>query len=136
MRASGRHQRQVTHLNGYATFPDFSPDGGQLVFTLVSEDGATDLWTVGVDGHDPRPLTTTPGLAENNAAWSSDGRRLLVLRAALSVPTTCRFGSEISGADGNANSPPTTNRRISSRTRLPMVGISPTPLGSVTPDDI
>jgi TolB protein len=80
MRADGRHQRQVTRLGGYATFPDFSPDGHRLVFTLVTANGSTDLWTIGVDGRNPRPLTTTSNLSEDNAAWSPDGRRLVFLR--------------------------------------------------------
>jgi TolB protein len=83
MRANGHHQRPVTHLNGYATFPDFSPDGHQLVFTLVSEDGASDLWTVGVNGKNLKRLTNTPGLVEDNAAWSPDGRYLAFLRGTL-----------------------------------------------------
>jgi dipeptidyl aminopeptidase/acylaminoacyl peptidase len=89
MRADGRDQRQVTRLDGYATFPDFSPDGHQLVFTLVTANGSTDLWTIGVDGRNPRPLTTTPNLPEDNAAWSPDGRRLVFLRGGP-LPTTDR----------------------------------------------
>ena len=32
MRADGTKQRQLTHLGGFATFPDFSPDGTTIVF--------------------------------------------------------------------------------------------------------
>ena len=32
MRANGTNQRQLTHLEGFATFPDFSPDGKTVAF--------------------------------------------------------------------------------------------------------
>lgn len=59
--------------------PSFSPDKRQLVF--ASNRGAEgddpspplDLWIIGVDGGEPRPLTRTPTIHEWTPAWSPRG---------------------------------------------------------------
>ena len=114
MRANGHHQRPVTHLDGYATFPDFSPDGRHLVFTLVSEDGATDLWTVGVNGKNLKRLTNTRA----SLRTTPPGRPMVdiaFLRGAPSTLTTRRSGSGISGTAKSTSS----RSMISPRTSCP-----------------
>lgn len=60
--------------------PQIGPDGKRVVYTLESADRMTDvfhsnLWIVGSDGKDPRPLTT--GAQRNSSPrWSPDGTRL------------------------------------------------------------
>ena len=36
MKANGSQQHQVTHLDGFATFPDYSPDGGESLSAPAS----------------------------------------------------------------------------------------------------
>lgn len=43
-------------------------------------DGSTDLWTVNRSGRHARPLTQTPGVGEDNAAWSPNGSSIVFLR--------------------------------------------------------
>jgi len=63
--------------------PQASPDGRWVVYGLSSLDEAadrrrSDLWIVGADGGDPRPLTTHPA-ADFNARWAPDGSGLFFL---------------------------------------------------------
>ena len=57
--------------------PQVSPDGKTIAFTVRSTDleanrGRTDIWLVGVDGADPRRLTTDPA-GDWNPRWCLDG---------------------------------------------------------------
>jgi acylaminoacyl-peptidase len=70
----------------YASDPQISPDGSRVVYVRNFMDVMTDrrrsnLWIVGADGTDPRPLTTGSG---NDASprWSPDGKRLLYTSSA------------------------------------------------------
>ena len=63
--------------------PRISPDGRRVAFVLRSTDleadrGRTDLWSVGVDGSEPRRLTTHEA-GDSNPRWSPDGRFLYFL---------------------------------------------------------
>jgi dipeptidyl aminopeptidase/acylaminoacyl peptidase len=54
------------------TEPSFSPDGKTLLF-VSSRDGGGQLWTMAVDGGEPRKLTDwAPGLG--SPLWSPDGK--------------------------------------------------------------
>lgn len=61
--------------------PDLSPDGTSLVFATERgpDESLVDLWLVGSDGDDARPLVQSP---ENDAQpdWSTDGRRIVFAR--------------------------------------------------------
>ena len=77
MKANGAGKRQLTHLGGRMTFPDFSPDGTQLVFTGRLPGGTNDdIWIIDVDGTDLTQLTTDPGL-DGSPAFSPDGSRIV-----------------------------------------------------------
>ncbi len=72
-RASGSEQRLSMPLAG-ATDGVISPDGSQIAFSL-STAGSVDhnqIWTVKLDGSEPRRLTTMPGL-QHEPQWSADG---------------------------------------------------------------
>jgi len=60
-----------------------SPDGKLIVFTLRKTDleanrGRTDIWLVGVDGKNLRPLTSHPA-SDFNARWSACGKCLFFI---------------------------------------------------------
>ncbi len=67
----------------YATDPQISPDGTRIVYARISMDIMSDqrrsnLWIIGSDGSDHRPLTSGDKSAYA-AAWSPDGGKLLYL---------------------------------------------------------
>jgi dipeptidyl aminopeptidase/acylaminoacyl peptidase len=60
-----------------------SPDGKWIVFTLRKTDleanrGRTDIWLVGADGKNLRPLTSHPA-SDSNARWSACGKCIFFL---------------------------------------------------------
>jgi streptogramin lyase len=74
MRRNGTDKRQLT---SFGTFPDFSPDGGKIVFNGAPS-GSTnvDIWVVDFDGANLTQLTTAPG-PDRFAAWSPDGTKIV-----------------------------------------------------------
>jgi Tol biopolymer transport system component len=77
MQANGTGKRQVTHLGGRVTFPDFSPDGSRIVFGGVLP-GRTngDIYVINRDGTGLRQLTSNPA-GDGLPAFSPDGRRIV-----------------------------------------------------------
>ena len=72
--------RDVFELE-YASDPQISPDGERVVyvrnfFDVMTDRRRSNLWSIGFDGGDHRPLTTGN---ENDSSprWSPDGKRLL-----------------------------------------------------------
>ena len=74
------HLMDVFELE-WASDPQISPDGETIVYVrnfmdVMSDRRRSNLWTIGADGEDHRPLTT--GLANDSSPrWSPDGKRLL-----------------------------------------------------------
>ena len=59
--------------------PSFSPDGSQIVYEWVKEDGQRHLYIKVVGSGDPVPLTSGDA-AEYGPGWSPDGRLIAFLR--------------------------------------------------------
>lgn len=67
----------------FATDPQFSPDGKQIIYSRVSMDIMTDrrisnLWTISPKGNNHRPLTTG-NYYQFSAKWSPDGSKIAYL---------------------------------------------------------
>lgn len=65
--------------------PAFSPDGESLAFARRFLDQARwtpgrQLWRIGADGSDPRPLTDEPAFTHTDLAWRRDGSQLAYVR--------------------------------------------------------
>ena len=77
MKSNGEDKRQVTDFGGRMTFPDFSPDGTQIVFTGRLPGGTNDdIWLIDADGTDLPQLTTDPGF-DGSPAFSPDGSQIV-----------------------------------------------------------
>jgi TolB protein len=59
MRLDGTHLRQLTNDPGADTYPEFSPDGGRIMFTSTRS-GSSEIYTMNRDGKNVQKLTRTP----------------------------------------------------------------------------
>lgn len=82
----GRAQKLTSHV-GYEVFPKISPDGKSVAFT-AQYDGNTEVFTIPVNGGEPKRITYTAlverdligeRMGPNNIvmAWSPDGKSIL-----------------------------------------------------------
>jgi len=79
VRPNGHELRQITHGPGEAVHPDWSPDGGRIVF---EHDWDTDTQCATVDVVDPQgsnrvSLTSGVGGCEGQPSYSPDGSRIV-----------------------------------------------------------
>lgn len=65
--------RRLVHDSTVKIANDWSPDYRQIVYTRLAEGSGLDLWTVGIEDADARPLLATP-FSEMQARISPDGR--------------------------------------------------------------
>jgi dipeptidyl aminopeptidase/acylaminoacyl peptidase len=91
MNSDGTGLSQVTHDQAYASFPSWSPDGTEIVFTSYRGDGYVpgcdgstlcpgNLYAIGADGTGERQLTDDPA-DESMPSWSPDGTTIAFRRA-------------------------------------------------------
>jgi Tol biopolymer transport system component len=59
--------------------PAWSPDGSQIVF-LTDRTGRWEIWTMGADGSNQRPLLPAEVQAQLGIAYNSVGERMLSWR--------------------------------------------------------
>ena len=77
MRPDGHHLRQITHVNGDALKPDWSPDGRRIAFAL----NECSIAIMNADGGDLSVLPSqTPGGCEADPSFTPDGSRLVFER--------------------------------------------------------
>jgi Tol biopolymer transport system component len=73
MNADGTGATQITFDTHFSGYPSWSPDGGQIVFSLQAEqDGPWSIFLVNADGKNLRPLHTD-GM-HFGPQWSPDGK--------------------------------------------------------------
>jgi dipeptidyl aminopeptidase/acylaminoacyl peptidase len=76
MGADGSNARQMTQGRHQDTAPQFTPEGGSILFSS-NRAGATQLFVMPIDGGEPRQLTSFPtGVAD--PVFSPDGKYLAV----------------------------------------------------------
>jgi dipeptidyl aminopeptidase/acylaminoacyl peptidase len=76
MDADGANARQMTRGEHQDTGPQFTPDGGSLLFSS-NRAGATQVYVMPIDGGEPRQLTTFP-TGVSDPVLSPDGKWLAV----------------------------------------------------------
>ncbi len=72
MDADGTNIQRLTHRPGTDGHPDWSPDGSEIVFNFVGEDGTGEevgLWLIGADGTNLRQLTAGSGRGQGHPNW-------------------------------------------------------------------
>jgi TolB protein len=85
VKQNGTKPTQITHLGGFAVFPDLSPDGSRIAFNgFLGEPQNDQVFSVdAVTGGDPVQLTSCPSAHpdcfSSYPVWSPDGRQLLYI---------------------------------------------------------
>jgi TolB protein len=59
------------------------PEGARVAYSVLREDGGSDLWQIDRDGRDTQVLLACPDAACTAPAWSADGRRMAYERKDL-----------------------------------------------------
>ncbi|MEP6779122.1 MAG: protein kinase [Gemmatimonadaceae bacterium] len=103
---------KVTYEPGVETLPSISPDGKSVAYS-AGPVGAWRIYIRQTAGGRIVPLTNDSGAVESNAAWSSDGKRILFL-AQKGV-----FSAAGGGGDVRPEIPPPANSEIRSATWSP-----------------
>jgi len=75
-RVNGSAVRQLTDDGAKNRGPQFSPDGQRLAY-FSKRSGTPEIWTVGLDGSPPEPLTSLAGPNVAWPIWSPDGGKLI-----------------------------------------------------------
>jgi Tol biopolymer transport system component len=74
--ANDRSSRQLTdHAHGVWDYA-VHPQGEGIIYSVLREDGGSDLWRMDRDGANQRLLLACPGAACLSPAWSPDGKQL------------------------------------------------------------
>ena len=73
VRPDGSGLERLTDSPAYDDQAGFSPDGRQIVFVTTRAGGTADLWTLDVQTHRAKALTSGPG-GDFRPAWSPDGQ--------------------------------------------------------------
>jgi TolB protein len=83
VKPGGERVRQLTALPGGGFHPDYSPNGGRILFNSAFEDTGA-IFNMRADGSDPVRLNTGCSgecLGDEDPAWSPNGRRIVFERA-------------------------------------------------------
>ena len=73
VRPNGRDLRQITHVDGEATAPDWSPDGRRIAFTL----NECSVAIMDADGSDLSLIADDPSMCQSDPSFTPDGIRLV-----------------------------------------------------------
>ena len=96
VRPNGKELRQVTHVDGKATTPDWSPDGRWIAFSL----NECTVALMRPDGSGMRTIPSqTPGGCETDPAFTPDGTHLIFERYDPSIEDDAIWIMDLNGGD-------------------------------------
>ena len=120
-------------------YPDFSPDGREILVTRYSgsraEDGAggSSLWTMNPDGTNPRSLTVVSG----PPSWMPDGKHILIPRGdgVFQFEIATNRSIPVPGANGRTQSFPDPSGQwvVSQQDQGGTLALSAVPIGGGAP---
>ncbi len=76
VRANGQDLRQITHVDGDAAGPDWSPDGRRIAFSL----NECSVAVMDADGDNLDVIASDPDLCQGDPSYTPDGSRLVYVR--------------------------------------------------------
>ena len=95
IRSNGKQLRQITHVDGVAALPDWSPDGRRIAFTL--DDCAIAL--MDGDGANLHVVASDPSLCMSDASFTPDGSRLVYTRFDVALEVEQIWSMKTDGSD-------------------------------------
>jgi Tol biopolymer transport system component len=100
-RADGTGEHQITHVEGDAGAPDWSPDGQRIVFGLDQPHGppGCSVMIINADGSGLTDLTGRREGCDNDPAFTPDGKRLVFLHYDDSTDVEAIWSMDTSGGD-------------------------------------
>jgi Tol biopolymer transport system component len=96
VRPNGHDLRQITHVDGEAIKPDWSPDGRRIAFAL----NECSIAIMNADGSDLTVLPSqTPGGCEADPSFTPDGSRLVFERYDPAIEDDAVWSMNLDGTD-------------------------------------
>ena len=101
VRSNGHDLRQVTHVEGDAVFPDWSPDGQRIVFEIDHPDGEPfcSISIMNADGSGTVDLTGDRNGCEGSASFTPNGRRIVFAHFDDVTKVEAIWSMDLSGGD-------------------------------------
>jgi Tol biopolymer transport system component len=98
VRPNGHDLRQITHVNGDAVRPDWSPDGRRIAFELDTPDSGS-VAIMNADGSDMVVLPPAPGGGEGDPSFTPDGNRIVFERFVPDTNDDAIWSMNVDGSD-------------------------------------
>jgi Tol biopolymer transport system component len=95
VRSNGRQLHQVTHVDGFAGAPDWSPDGRRIVFTL----NECTIALIDADGSNLQELAPEPDVCMGDASFTPDGQRLVYVHFDFVLEVETIWSMKLDGSD-------------------------------------
>jgi|ERR1051326_4425330 Tol biopolymer transport system component len=98
VRPNGHDLRQLTHVDGDAVNPDWSPDGRKIVFELDTANSVS-IELMNVDGSDLTNLTPIPACCPGQPSFTPDGQQIVFERFDLDTLDDAIWIMNVDGSD-------------------------------------
>ena len=95
VRSNGHQLRQITHVDGVAALPDWSPDGRRIAFTL----NECAIALMDADGGNLHEVASDTGVCLSDASFTPDGARLVYTRFDFALEVEQIWSMKIDGSD-------------------------------------
>jgi TolB protein len=99
--ADGSKRKDLTNEDGFDAMAAYSPNGRRIAFSSTRSTPPgfqgpplfySELYVMNADGSNIQRITFNEGLTDIQAAWSPDGRRIVVARGPATTPTPNPLG--------------------------------------------
>jgi Tol biopolymer transport system component len=95
VRPNGRDLRQITHVHGDASQPEWSPNGRRIAFAI----GECETAVMDADGASLSVIASDPDLCQGDPSWTPDGSRLVYDRFDFALEVEQIWSMKPDGSD-------------------------------------